>query len=47
MKKICTVVGARPQFIKLAVVSPSLRRRFLKVLIDIRQHYECNMPFAF
>ena len=28
MIKICTVVGARPQFIKLAVVSRVLRREF-------------------
>ena len=33
MKKVCTVVGARPQFIKLAVVSRELRESFQETLI--------------
>lgn len=47
MKKICTVVGARPQFIKAAVVSRVLRTQFEEVLIHTGQHYDRNMSDVF
>ena len=49
MKKVITVIGARPQFIKAAAVS----RRFLEstqlaeVLVHTGQHYDANMSDVF
>jgi len=47
VKKICTVVGARPQFIKLSMVSRVLRKNFQEVLIHTGQHFDSNMSDIF
>ncbi len=45
--KIVTVVGARPQFIKAAVVSHVLRERHQEVLVHTGQHFDYNMSEQF
>ena len=47
--KILTVVGARPQFIKAAVVSRVLRQKpdVCEVLLHAGQHYDDNMSRVF
>ena len=41
--KVLTILGTRPQFIKAAVVSPVLRRRFKEVILHTGQHYDWEM----
>jgi UDP-GlcNAc3NAcA epimerase len=47
--KICTVVGARPQFIKAAAVSRAIQKEsgITEVLIHTGQHYDANMSGQF
>ncbi|MBD1227549.1 non-hydrolyzing UDP-N-acetylglucosamine 2-epimerase [Xenorhabdus griffiniae] len=49
MKKIITIIGARPQFIKASVVSRQLeqKRKFQEIIIHTGQHFDSNMSTIF
>lgn len=48
-RKLVTVVGARPQFIKASALSRALRRDpvFTEVLVHTGQHFDANMSAVF
>lgn len=49
MKKILTVLGARPQFIKASVVSHAISQSLdmQEVLLHTGQHFDANMSDVF
>lgn len=47
MKKIVTVIGARPQFIKTPLISRELKKFAKEILIHTGQHYDLNMSDIF
>ena len=49
MRKIVTVLGARPQFIKASVVSHAIAQNdsLTEVLVHTGQHFDANMSDVF
>ncbi len=47
MTKIATIIGARPQFIKHAVLEPELKKHFKHISIHSGQHYDKEMSQVF
>ncbi len=45
--RIVSLIGARPEFVQVAVLSRAIRRRHEEILIHTGQHYDANMSQGF
>ncbi len=47
MKKVVSVVGVRPEYIKVAAVAPHLAKRVEHIIVNSGQHYDFNLAKVF